>query len=264
MKVILGIQSLNSALKLSLALATFTVHGSGIPEPGLIIYGVIQDSAGKPSLPAFSPSWRVETTQESAMVSSALVVINGNVYYVANVPFETRQIGDSINFNATLGKLDLKRSPSSYRRSAWVGNNRLDFEDDSQEDFTFSIVDRGRVDRVDLRLQGAEPNVDSDGDGMPDWAEAIAGTNSNDPVSVLRFSSDVRRSPSGGLTLNWSSIVGKRYSVLCTKDLALPLAPLTTGLQATGTTTSFTDDQATGAGPYFYRIQIEKGPDSSN
>jgi hypothetical protein len=137
-----------------------------------------------------------------------------------------------------------------------MGTNPCTFLNPAQATITFSKADRGNTERVDLALSIPTPIVDSDGDGMPDWAELIAGTDPHDPNSVLKLSTDVRPSPQGGLIIEWSSVPGRTYSILSTTDLARPFTPLATNILATATLTACRDATATGPGPFFYRIQV--------
>jgi hypothetical protein len=95
------------------------------------------------------------------------------------------------------------------------------------------------------------PNLDSDGDSLTDAAEAIAGTNPNDPNSVLRITA----LDNGSQLIVWDSVAGINYQVLGTTNFALPLAPISPTLQASGTNTFYFDSSPL-ADQKFYRIQV--------
>ena len=95
------------------------------------------------------------------------------------------------------------------------------------------------------------PTQDTDGDGMTDEAELIAGTDPNDEDSVLVITG----LENGNQSVVWSSVIGKNYQVLATTDFATPLAPISPVIQASGTT-SFYFDNSPDPTNKFYRIQV--------
>ena len=95
------------------------------------------------------------------------------------------------------------------------------------------------------------PDLDSDGDGMTDAAEAIAGTDPNDPDSALR----ITELDNGNQLVIWNSVAGINYQVLATTNLAEPLEPISPVIQASGATT-FYFDSTPDAEKKFYRIQV--------
>lgn len=95
----------------------------------------------------------------------------------------------------------------------------------------------------ELESAGLDPGiaVDTDGDGQSDAAEAIAGTNPNDALSVLRMLSIARQGEQW--LIEWTSVPGKSYQVQSSQVLTLPswsnVGPPIVGASAPSLTTSF-------------------------
>lgn len=65
---------------------------------------------------------------------------------------------------------------------------------------------------------GLDPLADDDGDGFPNWAEALAGTNPFDPNSHPGRLA-LHRPASGNLVLTWPSVPGVGYHIQASTDL---------------------------------------------
>ena len=71
----------------------------------------------------------------------------------------------------------------------------------------------------DFMLIGASPHMDSDGDGMTDFAEYITGTNPNDPRSLFKIR--IRPKDLGRrMLVDWPSVRGRDYEVWRSTDLS--------------------------------------------
>ena len=102
---------------------------------------------------------------------------------------------------------------------------------------------------------------DTDRDGMPDWAEMLAGTSATNPVSCLSLQS---ATPSqivpGGFVLEWASFTGINYSVnRATNLLDSPncFFPLKTNIPGLPEITTYTDTNVPAFGPSFYKISVD-------
>ena len=111
---------------------------------------------------------------------------------------------------------------------------------------------------------GQEPQmpnlIDTDGDGMDNDAELFAGTDPNDPTSLLRITSLTR--DTNGLAFTWSSVTGVLYALEHTASLSDPAWKSVAELEAIGDSTSARDDEASRtsatAGGY-YRLRVLLG-----
>ena len=97
--------------------------------------------------------------------------------------------------------------------------------------------------------------TDSDGDGVPNWMELLAGTNPYDPNSFLHITG---LTPGHPVELAWSSVPNKAYQVLSTTNWAYPMAAIP-GAVVTGDASNAISrwfDPAPDATNKFYRIQL--------
>jgi hypothetical protein len=109
---------------------------------------------------------------------------------------------------------------------------------------------------VPINVQGAPrpaADLDSDGDGLTDIAESIAGTDPNSAASSLRIASIVSGA-NGELTFTWASVPGIIYRVVQRETMSAAWTPASEPVTAKGTTTSVILPTTNAAG--FFALEV--------
>jgi hypothetical protein len=105
-------------------------------------------------------------------------------------------------------------------------------------------------------------NIDSsdlDGTGFTVYQDWIAGLNPTNALSVLEMLSPVPTNSPAGLFVSWQSVNNRTYFLQTSTNLAATPAFTTVQSNIVGLvgTTSYTDTNAVGPGPYFYRVGVQ-------
>jgi hypothetical protein len=95
--------------------------------------------------------------------------------------------------------------------------------------------------------EAALPGVDSDGDGLSNAGEFIAGTLPRDPASRFRIERI------DGREIFWTAAPGRTYTVYWTADLRTAFVPLAAGLVGG----SYTDTLHAADKAGFYQVKVE-------
>jgi hypothetical protein len=253
---------------------THLARSDGIPEPNLVLYGVITDpSVGGMRVSYGTITWVFQPVAGGppVVVSGPVTNINDQFSYVLRIPCETQIAGQAVS----TGALMLASSPVAYNCSqvTILGTN-ASFSQPAQTNLILLTTDRGRLQQIDLlvslngagilppawQLQyfghlGVDPRDDPDGDGMNNYQEYIAGTNPVDPQS--RFQIVRVRRDLGGPFVDWSSVAGKFYTVQRSTSLLDGFADLQTHIAATAPLNTYQDTSGSGPGSFFYRIRVD-------
>ena len=249
----------------------------GIPEPSLVIYGVVRNAQDRDRLRVVfgNLTWVFQRSGGGPpfVVSTTLTNINDQFSYILHVPCETEVPGITPSTNAL-------RLGSSYTRGSVFFNatNQAVLVDPAQASFSLSASARGRIERLDLDISivfedldgnglpdaweilyfggtGVDPSGDPDGDGLDNRDEHQAGTNPNDFQSQFRFIRVV--SQAQGVLVEWSSVTNRSYSILRSSDLLTGFQPVAANRLATPPVNSHLDTTASPPGPYFYLLRLE-------
>ncbi|HEU0009365.1 MAG TPA: choice-of-anchor Q domain-containing protein [Verrucomicrobiae bacterium] len=122
-----------------------------------------------------------------------------------------------------------------------------------------SVISYAWLQQYSLPTDGSADFTDSDGDGMTNRQEWRAGTEPTNALSVLRLLTPV---PVGSdFVLRWESVPGRYYFLERSTNLTQlpPFLPLASGIigQYQSGTTTYTETNGAGRGPYFYRVGVE-------
>jgi hypothetical protein len=267
----------------------------GVPEPGLIIWGsVVNQTNASQTITITSASWSVTDGTKTAVYSSAsrpptrIVNLNGQSFYVLQVPFDTRRIGTvTLADPATEGidSFELKSaSPPTYTLTPTINGalatvRSVDGAPASGANVPvagFSAATRGRVIRVDLgivplgddyetwaaaifgnaNLPDAARTADPDRDGLNNEGEHAAGTDPKDPASALRIVALTIQGQTLQAVVGWQSVSSRSYVIESAPSPEGPWGALSPAMPSAGATTQTSINLVPGEPKRFYRIRL--------
>ena len=191
----------------------------------------------------------------------------------ADNPGVTIQSGDGlIVFSAGAAAIGSSRTFSVRATATATGNltNRAvvvanEFPDPAAAETAFTVLadadQDGMADTWEATNQlstsdPADAEVDTDGDGLTNRQEYLAGTNPQASASVLRINSVMKvNSPTPGWHINYASARNRFHRIERSDSLSAPnWVPVADELLSDATTKTVIDTATTGPGARFYRI----------
>jgi hypothetical protein len=171
-------------------------------------------------------------------------MVNGNFRLQSNSPC----INSGKNIYAPAG-FDLDGNPRIVGGTVDVG--AYEFQSPG------SVISYAWLQQYGLPLDGSIDNLDSDGDGVINRQEWLAGTNPTNAASVLQMFAP--SNSVSGVTVSWQSVTNRTYLVQRSIDLTAQPAFSTVQSNIVGLAgiTSFTDTTATNVDRFYYRVSVQ-------
>jgi hypothetical protein len=121
-----------------------------------------------------------------------------------------------------------------------------------------SIISYAWLQQYGLPTDGSADHADLDGTGMSVYQDWVAGLNPTNALSVLKMTSATKTNNPAGLVVTWESVNTRTYYLQRSTNLAAQPAFSTIQSNIVGQagTTSYTDTNAVGSGPFFYRVGV--------
>jgi hypothetical protein len=212
---------------------TTVAFAAGIPEPGLVMYGVVRNTAaGNARLITGTLTWTITPASGSPVtVTTPLTDISGQYSYSLRVPFESVVGSSTLSPNI----LPLNSATTSYTRTnVFLTVNGTNYPATitapALGNFTFNTATRGLLDPVDLTVN----------------APGVSGA-----VVAPSFGS-IPHFANGQFQLTVNRTVGQSYTLLASTDL-VAWTPVT-NFVCTSSSTVIYDPAATNYPRRFYRI----------
>ncbi len=120
-----------------------------------------------------------------------------------------------------------------------------------------STISYAWLQQYGLAMDGTADGADGDQDGMNNWQEWRAGTDPTNGVSVLQMLSP--SNGASGVAVIWRSVTNRSYYLQRSPDLSAQPAFLNLQSNILGQAgiTTYTDTNAAGPGPFFYRVGVQ-------
>jgi len=121
-----------------------------------------------------------------------------------------------------------------------------------------SLISYAWLQQYGLPTDGSMDYADPDSDGMNNWQEWRAGTSPTNPADVLKMVIPAGVTNTQGITMTWQSVSGISYCIERSTNLGnLPaFSILQSNIVGQPGATTYTDTNAVGSGPFFYRVGV--------
>ena len=185
----------------------------------------------------------------------------GGIGNIANEPLVADLAGSDFHLQSNSPCINAGKNSYATNLTDWDGNPRIrgGMVDIGAYEYQnpASFISYAWLQQYGLHTDGSADFVDSDGDGMNNWQEFVAGTNPTNAASILMLNSPSNSAL--GWNISWQSVNTRTYYLQRATNLTAPpgLSSIQSNLVGQAGTTSYTDATATNGGPYFYRVGVQ-------
>ncbi|HWY32273.1 MAG TPA: hypothetical protein VNX46_16040, partial [Candidatus Acidoferrum sp.] len=122
-----------------------------------------------------------------------------------------------------------------------------------------SVISYAWLQQYGLPTDGSVDYASLDGTSFNVYQDWIAGLNPTNTLSVLAMLPPAPTNSPAGLVVSWESVSNRTYFLVSSTNLGMQPAFSTVQSNITGHagTTSYTDTNAIGSGPFFYRVGVQ-------
>jgi len=249
-------------------------NASGVPEPPLVLFGVVTDALGK-RLTNGAATLTLRPGGGAVPIPAAVNLsdIGGQYSYVVQV----RTVTPTPALIPDPQALVLSRTPVTGSMSAALPpNTPLNLLPASRTNLVVSIATRGQLLRTDLSLGvdsdnnglidawerlyfgrlGNSPTESAANDGISNLAKMYAGLDPRGAVTTLPDFTLAQALPNGSFLVEWASHAGRTYTLQRAPALEGPFTNIVSNLPATPPANRFTDAAAASLPAAFYRVQL--------